>query len=352
MKLTQPDGRCLRCLVALAMLLLIPGCANFGYYLQSISGQLQLNSARQPVERVIADPDTPDLLKRRLERASAIRQFASSELHLPDNGSYRSYADLKRPFVVWNVFAAEEFSVEPREWCFPIAGCVGYRGYFSKDAADAYAREMRAQGLEVRVGGVPAYSTLGWFDDPLLNTFIQYPEYELARLIFHELAHQVAYVKGDSEFNESFAVAVEIAGVDRWIARRGDATMQADAARTRERRAQFAALVLDKRDRLASLYLQRIAPAAMRERKTEIFAELQRDYTRLKQQWGDFAGYDAFFNGANNAHLASISIYHALVPAMQRLLARQGGDLNAFFAEVRRLAALPKSERDAALAGH
>jgi predicted aminopeptidase len=342
----------LRYVVASVTLLLVSGCTNFGYYLQSIGGQLQLNSARQPVERVIADPATPELLKQRLARASVIRQFASSELHLPDNGSYRSFADIKRPFVVWNVFAAEEFSVEPREWCFPIAGCVSYRGYFSKDAADAYARELRTQGLEVRVGGVPAYSTLGWFDDPLLNTFIQYPEYEVARLIFHELAHQVAYVKGDSEFNESFAVAVENAGVDRWIAQRGDATMQTNAARTRERRAQFAELVIGARDRLARLYLLRIAPAAMRERKAEIFAKLQSDYARLKLEWGGFSGYDAFFNGANNAHLASISIYHALLPAMQRLLARQGGDLNAFYAEVRRLAVLPKGERDAALAEH
>ena len=334
----------------MATLLLVSGCANFGYYLQSIGGHFELNSARQPVERLIADPATPDVLKRRLERAAAIRQFASSELHLPDNGSYRSYADLKRRFVVWNVFAAGEFSVEARTWCFLFAGCVGYRGYFSKDAADEFAAGLRAEGLDARVGGVPAYSTLGWFDDPLLNTFIHYPEYELARLIFHELAHQVAYAKGDSEFNESFAVAVEIEGVDRWIARQGDAAMRADAARTRERRGQFAALVLNARDRLEKLYRLRIAPEAMRERKAAAFADLQNDYARLKQAWGGFPGYDAFFDGANNAHLASVSIYHALLPAMQRLLVRQGGDFSAFYAEVRRLAALPKGERDAALA--
>ena len=191
-----------------AMLLLLSGCADVGYYLQSINGQLQLNAARRPVEQLMADADTPGLLKARLKRAAEIRRFASEELHLPDNGSYRAYADLKRPFVVWNVFAASEFSVEPRRWCFPVAGCVAYRGYFAKDAADAYASTLRADGFDVHVAGIPAYSTLGWFDDPLLNTFIQYPEYELARLIFHELAHQVAYVKGDSEFNESFAMAV------------------------------------------------------------------------------------------------------------------------------------------------
>jgi predicted aminopeptidase len=248
------------------------------------------------------------------------------------------------------VLAAEEFSVEPRRWCFPFAGCVGYRGYFSKEAAEQYAAGLRAEGLDVHVGGVPAYSTLGWFDDPLLNTFMHYPEYELARLIFHELAHQVAYVKGDSEFNESFAVAVEIEGVDRWIALRGDASMRADAVRARERKNQFAALVIGTRDRLEELYRQPLAAEAMRARKADAFADLQRDYVKLKQAWGGFAGYDAFFNGANNAHLASVSIYHALLPEMQRLLARQGGEIGAFLAEVRRIAALPKSERDAALA--
>ena len=332
------------------LLSLLSGCAEFGYYLQSIEGQLQLNAAREPIERVIADPATPELLKQRLARAATIRNFASSDLQLPDNGSYRKYADLKRPFVVWNVFAAEEFSVEPRRWCFLFAGCVGYRGYFSKEAAEKFAAGLRAEGLDVHVGGVPAYSTLGWFDDPLLNTFIHYPEFELARLIFHELAHQVAYVKGDSEFNESFAVAVEVEGVERWIATHGDATMRADALRVRERKSQFSALVIAARDRLETLYRLKIAPEAMREQKAATFAALQSDYARLKQAWGGFAGYDAFFNGANNAHLASVSIYHAQLPAMQRLLARQGGDIGAFLAEVRRIAGLSKAEREAALA--
>jgi predicted aminopeptidase len=336
--------------VAAAVLLLVSGCADLGYYLQSIDGQLRLNAARRPVEQVIADPATPDLLKHRLARAAAIRTFASSELHLPDNGSYRKYADLGRPFAVWNVFAAQEFSVEAHQWCFPIAGCVGYRGYFSHEGAVAHADELRAAGLEVHVGGVPAYSTLGWFDDPLLNTFIHYPEIELARLVFHELAHQVAYIRGDSEFNESFAVAVETEGVERWITQYGDAAMRAGAARTHERRAQFVALVSGARDRLKALYSLQIGEDAMRERKAVAFADLQRDYLRLRQAWNGFAGYDAFFENTNNAHLASISIYNALVPAMQRLLARKNGDLAAFYAEVRRLAALEKAGRDAALA--
>ena len=346
----RTDRRARYGLGALALLLLVGGCSNFGYYMQSVGGQLNLNAARQPVDSVIADPSTPEPLKRRLEHAIAIRQFASSDLHLPDNGSYRSYADLHRPYVVWNVFAAEEFSVEARKWCFLFAGCVAYRGYFSKEGADEYAAGLRGEGLDVHVGGIPAYSTLGWFDDPLLNTFINYPDYELARLIFHELAHQVVYVKGDSEFNESFAVAVEIAGVDRWLAQYGDAAMRTGAALSRERRTQFAALVLDAREKLKRLYMLEIAPDVMRERKAGLFGELQRDYAQLKQEWGGFAGYDRFLADANNALLASFSLYHGLLPAMQRLFARQGGDFDAFYAEVRRLAALPKSERDAALA--
>ncbi len=333
-----------------ALLLLLSGCAEFGYYLQSIDGQMQLNAARRPVAEVIADPATPEPLKRRLERAAAIREFASAELKLPDNGSYRRYADVKRPFVVWNVFATAEFSLEPRRWCFPFAGCVGYRGYFTREAAEAFAAGLRAEGLDVHVGGVPAYSTLGWFDDPLLNTFINYPDYELARLIFHELAHQVVYVKGDSEFNESFALAVETAGRERWLARYGDEPLRAAAAQAGQRRAQVRALMQHARERLEALYKQRVAPALMRERKAELFAQTKREYGVLKEEWGGYAGYDLLFDNLNNAHLASFSIYHTWLPALQHVFARSAGDFTAFYLEVKRLAALPKAEREAVLA--
>jgi predicted aminopeptidase len=315
-----------------------------------IAGARRCAAQSWPIERFLADPALDPKLKAQLERAVRIRDYASRELGLPDNRSYRSYADLARPFVVWNVFAAAEFSVEPKQWCFPFAGCVGYRGYFSKADADAFAAGLRTQGFDVHVGGVPAYSTLGWFDDPFLNTFINYPDYELARLIFHELAHQVAYVKGDSEFNESFAVAVEIEGVERWIRRHGDAAMSADAARARQRRLQFSGLVIEARERLKALYALRIAPDVMRERKVTVFAELRNDYSKLRQSWGGYAGYDRFFENINNANLASFSIYKARLPDMQRLLARKEGDLAAFYAEIQRLAGLSKTGRDAELA--
>jgi predicted aminopeptidase len=332
-------------LILLAVAPFTAGCSNLGYYLQSIEGQTSLMQKREPIVDVLADPATPAPLKKRLERALTIRDFASSELKLPDNPSYRSYADIGRPFVVWNVFAAEEFSIEPEEWCFPIAGCVGYRGYFKKADAEAFGREQRERGLDVFVSGVPAYSTLGWFDDPVLSTFINYPDYELARLIFHELAHQVVYVKNDTEFNESFAVAVETEGVARWISRYGDDRMRADFARSQQRRTQFLALVLKYRRELDALYHTKIAPAEMRERKAVIFDALKRDYQQLKAEWGGFAGYDRFLDEPNNAKLASISFYNALVPQFQQMLARRNGDLPAFYADVKELAALGKDER-------
>jgi predicted aminopeptidase len=328
---------------------LTAGCSNFGYYLQSVHGQMSLLQKRQPIAQVVADPATPAALKSRLERALTIRGFASSELKLPDNQSYRSYADLQRPFVVWNVFAAAEFSIEPEQWCFLVAGCVDYRGYFAQDKAEAFAQQLRERGLDVFVGGVPAYSTLGWFDDPVLNTFVNYPEYEFARLIFHELAHQLVYVKGDSEFNESFAAAVEYAGVQRWIARDGDDKMRADFARSQQRRAQFSALVLKYRDALDALYGSALPPATMRERKAGVFAELKQDYQRLKAEWGGFGGYDRFFIEPNNAKLASIALYNTLVPQFLNILARRKGDLPAFYAEVKEIAALGKDERAARL---
>lgn len=333
-----------------AMALLLAGCSNFGYYMQSIDGQMTLLQSRRPIADVIADPATPLPLKARLERVLEIRGFASRELKLPDNLSYRSYADLQRPFVVWNVFATAEFSVKPREWCFLIVGCVGYRGYFAQADGEAYARELRGEGLDVFVSGVPAYSTLGWFDDPVLNTFINYPEHALSRLIFHELAHQVVYVKGDTEFNESFATAVETEGVRRWIARNGNDRMRADFDRLQQRRTQFRALVFEYRERLAALYRLPIAADEMRVRKAQAFSGMQRDYGLLKSQWGGFAGYDRFFGHPNNALLASVAIYTGLAPQFQQMIAKHHGDLAAFYAEVKELAALGKAERASRLA--
>ena len=342
-------ARC-RLLAFVVVLLALGGCADSGYYLQSVRGQLEVNAARRPLDAALADEATSPALKQRLQRAAAIRSFAVDILKLPDNASYRSYADLQRPYVVWNVFAAGALTLEPQRWCFPLAGCVGYRGYFSHEAAAAFARGLRESGLDVHVAGVAAYSTLGWFDDPLLNTFIHYPDDELARLIFHELAHQVLYVPGDSEFNESFAVAVERAGLERWLAQEGDDALRAAAAQAASRRSAVSALLQAVRGELEALYRLRIAPDFMRERKAEILADAQQRYRALRAGWNGYAGYDAVFAGLNNAQLAAFSLYHAWLPALQRMFARAGGDFSAFYAEARRLAALPKAAREAQLA--
>ena len=333
--------------MAACLALLLSGCANVGYYLQSVTGQLEIWSRERAIEDVIADRGTPAALKAGLERVLQIRYFASRELALPDNRSYRRYADLERPFAVWNVFAAPEFSVQPLRWCFLFAGCVSYRGYFAKDEAERFTAGLAEQGYDVYVGGVPAYSTLGYFADPVLNTFIHYPEAELARLVFHELAHQVAYARDDTVFNESFAVAVEIEGMKRWLARSGDEHAKTGFARRQRIRDDFARLIEKHRGRFEALYRTRIAPEAMRGRKAQILGELEQEYRALKQGWGDYPGYDRWFaQKPNNAQLASIAIYTQRVPAFQALLAREGNDLARFYAAVKELAALPKEQRD------
>jgi predicted aminopeptidase len=336
------------CVTAAALLLLAGGCSNVGYYAQSVNGQLDIWRRERPIEEVIADPASTQALKERLSRVTEIRDFASRELALPDNRSYRRYVDLERPFVVWNVFATPEFSVQPLQWCLLFAGCVSYRGYFSKEEAERFAAGLTDN--DVYIGGVPAYSTLGYFDDPVLNTFIHYPDYEVARLLFHELAHQVAYAKDDSVFNESFAVSVEQEGLRRWFANNGDERQRQDFARAQRVRGEFIGMVERSRGQLAALYRTRLAPDAMREKKREILAGLAAEYQARRKDWGGYTGYDRWFaNSPNNAQLASVAIYTRLVPQFEGLLAREGGDLGRYYAAVKELAALPKDQRHARL---
>ena len=337
--------------LALAAVLALSGCETLSYYAQAVGGQLELMHRAQPLADWISDPATPPALRRRLELAARVREFASRKLALPDNGSYRSYAELGRPYAVWNVFAAPEFSLHPVESCFPIAGCVAYRGFFMREDAERFAAKERAEGLDVFGYGVPAYSTLGWFDDPLLSTFIHYPEWELARLIFHELAHQVVYVKGDTTFNESFAVTVQDEGVHRWLESDGRGAELAAFREAEARKDEFTALIEDARGRLARLYAEPLAPGAMRAAKQGEFARLAQRYAALKARWGGYAGFDRLMREPNNALLASISAYSQLVPGFRRELAAVHGDLGAFYARVKALARLPKAERDAALSG-
>lgn len=335
---------------ALGIALFAAGCSTVDYYAQSIHGHLAVMEAARPIPEVIADPQAPPPLRQRLERAQQIRRYASTELALPDNGSYTRYADIKRPYVVWNVFATPELSLQLKQWCYPIVGCAGYRGYFEREAADQAAAGLRTNGYEVHVSGVPAYSTLGWFPDPLLNTFIGGTEGQLAGLVFHELAHQVMFVGGDTTFNESFATTVEREGVRRWLASNGNDASRQAYAEFAERRTQFLQLLLKYRHLLQQNFARDATDATKRERKQRLFADLRQDYGELKASWGGFGGYDRFFaQDLTNAHLAAVGAYNDLVPAFDALLAQSGGDFPRFYVEVKRIAALPKGERDGAL---
>jgi predicted aminopeptidase len=339
-------------LAAVATLGALAGCADLGHLTQSVGGHLALLRQARPVDDWLADAATPPALRERLQLAQRLRAFAVSELALPDNASYRRYADLGRAAAVWNVVAAPELSLTLKTWCYPVMGCVGYRGYFSREAAQAQADALRGQGWEVFVYGVPAYSTLGWSNwlggDPLLNTFALGGEAELARLLFHELAHQVAYAEGDTAFNESFATAVERLGLARWQASHGGATP--DEAAAARRRDDFLALTRRSRGALAALYASGAPLPEQRQRKAALMDELRAAHAALKAgPWAGHGGYDAWLARANNAALALQAAYDGQVPAFERLFEREGADFARFYAQVRRLAALPAAERHATL---
>ena len=345
-------------LVAVAAACGLGACSAVGYYSQSIGGHLAVLRAARPIDDWLDDPATPEALRLRLEKVRAMRRFAAHDLGLPDNRSYTTYADLKRPFVVWSVFAAPALSLRLRQWCFPIVGCVSYRGYYDKDAAERYAQTFRDAGDDVYVGGIPAYSTLGYTTDPVLSTFIGFPEGEVARLIFHELAHQVVYLSGDTTFNESFAVAVEEEGVKRWFAAavRSDPAEGAAAAAYRssvDRKRAFVALLTRRRAALEAAYATG-DDASKRVAKQDEFAALHADYEAAERDPGDalydYHGYDRYFAQAlNNANLAAVATYTQRVPAFAKLLDDDHGDLERFYRDVAALANLPANERTARL---
>ena len=352
---------CVAAALVAAAALGLGGCSSVGYYWQSVSGHMQMVNAARPVSELLADAQTPEKLKARLALSQRIRSFAVSELKLPDNPSYHRYADLQRKAVIWNVVAAPPFSLKLKTWCFPVAGCVGYRGYFTETDARAEADRLQAEGLEVSVYGVPAYSTLGWMNwaggDPLLNTFINYPEGELARLIFHELAHQVVYASGDTMFNESFATAVERLGSQRWLAEQASAQARKAYADFDQHRQAFRKLALATRIELAAIYESNkaLAQDARALTATQLVAKeatMQRfraSYALLRASWQGFAGYDPWVARANNASFGAQAAYDELVPGFEALFEQSGRDWPRFYDAVKRLAALPPAERLKAL---
>ncbi|WP_293405688.1 aminopeptidase [Polaromonas sp.] len=353
-----------RTLLALgACIMLLGGCSTVGYYWQSVSGHMKMVNAARPVEEWIGDAQTPERLKTRLALSQRIRQFAVTDLKLPDNASYHRYADLKRSAVVWSVMAAPELSLTLKTFCFPVAGCVGYRGYFNEAEARTEGARLKADGLEVGVFGIPAYSTLGWMNwaggDPLLNTFINYPEGELARLIFHELAHQVVYASGDTMFNESFATTVERLGSQRWLQTWAGDAARVEYAAFEKRRQDFRALTLATRRELEAIYKEDTdsgekngkpaATAFQLEAKAAAMQRLRDNYAKLKISWGGYSGYDNWIANANNASLGAQAAYDELVPGFEALFEREGRDWQRFYDAVKRLATLPKDERRKAL---
>lgn len=356
------------------MALALPGCASqgsaLGYYWQSVRGHLQIMQAAEPVDRWMARPDIAPALRERLQLAQRARAFAVAELALPDNASYRRYADLKRPYAVWNVVAAPPYALTLHRWCFPVTGCIGYRGYFTEADAQAEATQLAAQGLEVDVYGVPAYSTLGYMNwaggDPLLSTFIAWPEGEFVRLLFHELAHQVVYAQGDTLFNESFATAVERLGSAQWLAKEATAQTREAFAESSRRRSAFRTLTRATRARLAAIYEQKEALAldekALAAMKNEAMQVFRTEYAALRAGWlearherpaavnaAQLAGYDRWVARANNASFAAQAAYDELVPAFEALFEREGRQWPRFYDAVRQLAQRPEAQRHQSL---
>ena len=319
--------------------------------MQAAAGQWHVMRARVPIEKLLADPSTPPELRARLTEVRAARNFASAELGLPDNQSYRSYADIHRPYVVWNVVATSEFSVKAQRWCFPVAGCVAYRGYFHEHAARDFALELETRGFDVAVNGVPAYSTLGKFDDPVLSSMLRYDDEALAATIFHELAHQLLYVRDDSEFNEAFATTVEDAGLERWLAHQGkQQRMQKSHAEQADEQA-FLDLLARYRAELVTLYASDAAPVAMRAQKAAVFQRLAGEIRALERsEASDSPYYEQWLaRGLNNARLASVATYFDCVPGFRRLLEESGGELRRFYAAARELSREPRAARHARL---
>ncbi|MBI2993455.1 MAG: aminopeptidase [Gammaproteobacteria bacterium] len=308
------------------------GCGTIQFYSQSVAGQLEIWRKSRPVEQVLRDRQTPGDVREVLELVQEIRDFARTAMRLPDNESYRSYAALGRPFVVWNVFAAPELSLDPVQSCFPVAGCLNYRGYFSEVRARRYAASLARRGLDTYVGGVSAYSTLGWLRDPVLDTMLRRSAPELVRLVLHELAHQLLYFTDDPDFNEAFAETVAGIGVKQWLSSRPGVEAEKFHAEQAREEAFFKLIIAGKRE-LEGIYRSDIHAADKRALKLSMASELRNRYLQLSRGWEAPGAYlDWFANGINNARLAAVSTYRELVPDLLRRFTATGENLETFYA--------------------
>lgn len=329
----------------------LAGCMSVPYLASSLNGHMKIMAARKDVAEVIADPATPHKVQNQLQTSVAVRKFATERLALPDNDSYSKYVDVGRDYVTLAIYAAPEFSLTPKVWCFAVFGCVPYRGYFSEDAARKEANALGGKGFDVYASGVIAYSTLGWTSDPLLNTMFTQDETWLAGLVFHELAHQRVYVKGDSAFNEAFAVAVESTGVEAWLRARGDAAGLRAYRAGRKRQADFLDLVSKTRSELNAIYRSAAPPEKMRAQKAVAIDQLRARYRVMRdRKWNGYRGYEGWFSQPiNNAKLAAASVYDERVPAFVRLFNLCAGDYPRFYEAVKRIGALNLADRVEAL---
>ncbi len=325
-------------------------CRSMPYYDQVINGQMEILRNREPISDLVVNPETPDQLRKKLIFIQSVRDFAAKELHLPVNDHYLSYVALDRPYVVWNVFAAPQFSLTPKTWCFPIVGCVSYRGYFAEDGARRFGDSLKQEGYDVFIGGAIAYSTLGWFDDPVLSTFVSLSEPDTAALIFHELAHGVLYIKDDTAFNESFATAVEQEGLRRWQTSADDPGGYEKWLRKQRQRQRFTTLVSKYRTRLEALYESDLPLTAKYKKKAAVFTQMNTEFKDLKSDHSGMAVYDAWFNyPLNNAQLISVATYHDWVPAFGRMLSESDGNLKIFYERCDQLAKKDPAERKSIL---
>jgi predicted aminopeptidase len=328
----------------------LTGCESIRYYNHLAAGQLDIVHKNKSIKKVLDEPHVSKKLKAQLELVLDIREFAKNELCLPIKNQYLGFADLKRPFAVWNVYATPEFSFTPKIWCYPVVGCAAYRGYFSKQDARNYCDKLEKQGYDVFMGGVAAYSTLGWFDDPVLNTFVYRSPAKLASLMFHELAHHLLYVEDDTAFNESFATAVEQEGLRRWLTAKNDLDALTDYKNGYRRRLEFVQLVMKYREQLESLYAKEMSTPTKRDAKARVFETLRDEYRQLKHQWEGYSGYDPWFSQPlNNARMISVSTYYDLVPEFLSLLQHSEYNLELFYKECQNLIQKTKEERRARL---
>ncbi len=328
------------------VVLQMTACADLSYYMHSVKGQLSIIQKTQDIDDLLRDESIEEKLKLQLKLVGSIRQFAFEETNLPESDSYTQYADVGRRYVLKNLFASAEFSTALQRWCYPIVGCAGYRGYFDEELLEKFKGTLLQQGKDVYVANIPAYSTLGWFDDPVLNTFIYWPEYRLAGLIFHELAHQRLYIDGDSQFNESFAMAVQYSAVEKWLLKKGQFEKLKRYKQYQNNRLKVTLLIEKGRSQLTQLYKEELDESEKRLQKGRLLKQLKKDYQQLSSGFEVPDGFKYWFKGAlNNAKLASVSTYHSRVNVFRKLLKSHAGDYAEFYQHVKKIGQLAKVER-------